>query len=148
MNTIIQPLSYYRMENKSKGQFIIFNNENFIHDKLRSGTKRDQISLIRVSKKFGFTKTSVYPDYTTNQVKQQLKTYSSKDFTNEDCLVCAILSHGDINGFISTYDGKIHLQTFFDAFSDKACPSLKGKPKIFVVQVISFFLTLKMFFNL
>merc|ERR1719376_1950215 len=50
MNTIIQPLSYYRMENKSKDQFIIFNNENFIHDKVRSGTKRDQISLVRVSK--------------------------------------------------------------------------------------------------
>jgi len=134
MTTKIQPLSYYRMESKSKGQFIIFNNENFIHDKDRLGTKRDKSSLTRVSKLFGFTKTSVYPDYTTNQVKQQLKIYSSEDFTNEDCLVCAILSHGDSNGFISTYDGKINIQVFFDAFSDKACPSLKGKPKIFIVQ--------------
>ena len=75
-----------------------------------------------------------------------VSTDSSKDFTNEDCLVCAILSHGDSNGFISTYDGKIHLQTFFDAFSDKACPSLKGKPKIFVVQVISFFFNIETVF--
>ena len=67
-----------------------------------------------------------------------LSTDSSEDFTNEDCLVCAILSHGDSNGFISTYDGKIHIQVFFDAFSDKACPSLKGKPKIFIIQVNSF----------
>ena len=56
---------------------------------------------------------------------------------DQDCLVVAILSHGNEEGLISTMteDGPVFLQSFYNSFSPIVVPALAGKPKIFLKMV-------------
>lgn len=76
------------------------------------------------------------------------------DHSNNDCLIVTILSHGDLIPFVHEKTNKEHftilshdqmshvaardilypLQIHFSYFTDEKCPSLKNKPKIFLVQ--------------
>ena len=59
---------------------------------------------------------------------------SNADHKGNDCFVFAILSHGD-NGCIYGTDGKVEIKALVDKFRGNVCPSLAGKPKIFIFQV-------------
>ncbi len=56
------------------------------------------------------------------------------DHSDCDCIMCIFLTHGD-DGVIYGKDGTLPIQAFFDVFRGENCPSLVGKPKIFLVQV-------------
>ena len=53
---------------------------------------------------------------------------------DSDCFLLAILSHGD-EGVIYGTDGIIQLDMLINPFKGDKCPSLIGKPKIFIIQV-------------
>lgn len=55
------------------------------------------------------------------------------DHSQNDCIVFVILSHGHLGSF-STYDSVFKLDDLFSAFMPDKCPSLAGKPKIFIIQ--------------
>ena len=67
------------------------------------------------------------------------------DHSGKDCLAFAILSHGD-KGCVYGTDGTITIKELVDMFRGEKCPSLAGKPKIFVFQVG--LLTLRNFYEL
>ena len=48
--------------------------------------------------------------------------------------MCAILSHGDM-GIVYGTDGIVKLDYLFEPFKGNNCPTLAGKPKIFIIQV-------------
>jgi len=54
---------------------------------------------------------------------------------NEDCLVVAVLTHGDKKNTLFAYDGQYETNILFSSFTADACPELAGKPKIFIIQV-------------
>ncbi|KAG8222201.1 hypothetical protein J437_LFUL001293 [Ladona fulva] len=54
------------------------------------------------------------------------------DHTNHDCLLVAIMTHGEENGFLYAKDNKYNAEEVWDCF--KAVKSLAGKPKIFLFQ--------------
>ena len=56
------------------------------------------------------------------------------DHANADCFGCAILSHG-AEGIVYGTDGMIRVDLLVSEFSEDKCPGLKGKPKIFIIQV-------------
>jgi hypothetical protein len=60
---------------------------------------------------------------------------SKASHKNEDCLVVAVLTHGDENNTLFAYDGHYKTNTLFSTFTADACPELAGKPKIFIIQV-------------
>ena len=53
----------------------------------------------------------------------------------QDCLVCAILSHGNENGLVATQDASVFVGYFIEYFSPRLCPALAGKPKIILKTV-------------
>ncbi|XP_017492088.1 PREDICTED: caspase-1-like, partial [Rhagoletis zephyria] len=56
-----------------------------------------------------------------------------KDFTNYSCLVIAILSHGSAHDSVAASDGEYNVdETMLHPILD--IPSLKEKPKIFIIQ--------------
>lgn len=55
------------------------------------------------------------------------------DHSQNDCVLFVILSHGHLGSF-STYDSIYVLDDLFDAFTADKCPTLAGKPKIFIIQ--------------
>lgn len=59
---------------------------------------------------------------------------STCSHADADCFVCVFLSHGEGN-HIYAYDAKIEIQTLTALFKGDKCPSLVGKPKIFIIQV-------------
>lgn len=55
------------------------------------------------------------------------------DHSQNDCVLFVILSHGHLGSF-STYDSVYVLDDLFNAFTADKCPTLAGKPKIFIIQ--------------
>lgn len=74
-------------------------------------------------------------DCLNEDILDELKKIASFDsLKSHDSFVCIILSHGgnaQVHGIdnvpINTYD-------IFDIFSDKKCPPMVNKPKIFILQ--------------
>lgn len=71
------------------------------------------------------------------------------DHSQDDCFACVILSHGDRDVYykreekqlfegdiIYGTDQTIFLSDLTEHFRDENCPTLAGKPKIFIVQVV------------
>ncbi len=59
---------------------------------------------------------------------------AEKDFSKFDCFVCVILSHGSKDGIYGTDDEVIKVEAITKFFRRNECPSLEGKPKIFLIQ--------------
>ncbi|KAG1669181.1 Caspase [Nymphon striatum] len=59
--------------------------------------------------------------------------YGKENYEDADCFVCCILSHGDM-GVLYGRDGKFPTDMMFSPFHGDACPSLAGKPKLFIIQ--------------
>lgn len=55
------------------------------------------------------------------------------DHKDNDCLLIAILSHGEL-GFLHSKDTHYKLESITSYFSADRCPSLAGKPKLFFIQ--------------
>jgi len=76
----------------------------------------------------------VADDLTHDQLVQCMKTQSMRDHQDYNCFICCILSHGTIGAVYGT-DGKtVPIKDLTVHFKAAGCQSLRGKPKIFVVQ--------------
>ena len=52
-----------------------------------------------------------------------------------DCLVVAVLTHGEGKNNLYAYDCAYKTDTLWSSFTADVCPQLAGKPKIFIIQV-------------
>lgn len=55
------------------------------------------------------------------------------DHKDNDCLLITVMTHGEF-GTISSYDEDYTIKRITSHFTDESCPSLKGKPRIFLIQ--------------
>lgn len=99
----------------------------------REGTDSDAVALQQLFTYFGFY-TSRYNNLTSSQMRRLFKDVAAKDHTNFDCLLVAVLTHGTKGKLYGT-DGKlVPVEEITELFSGNKCPSLTGKPKIFLLQ--------------
>lgn len=76
----------------------------------------------------------VHTDLNSRTLENLFLTMHLTDHSNYDAFVCCILTHGKL-GVVYTSDGKaVEILSLVDYFSDRQCPSLKGKPKLFFIQ--------------
>ncbi|KAH8263037.1 hypothetical protein KR044_003545, partial [Drosophila immigrans] len=124
----------YKMSHKYRGRALIFNNEHFEDASLRSrmGTNVDSERLEAVLKRLGF-KVREYVDYTKKDILRKINRTAARDFSEYDCLLIAILSHGKM-GYIHARDSYYSVEDIWRAFSTDKCPTLAGKPKLFFIQ--------------
>lgn len=66
-------------------------------------------------------------------MKNLCQKMADKDHSECDCFVCVILSHGE-EGIVYGTDKAVHIKELSDFFKSDRCPSLAGKPKIFIIQ--------------
>lgn len=59
--------------------------------------------------------------------------YARENHTDEDCIIIVVLSHGALNGLYAR-DHLYHPDILWNHFTADKCPTLAGKPKIFLVQ--------------
>ncbi|VDO96533.1 unnamed protein product [Schistosoma curassoni] len=63
---------------------------------------------------------------------------STQNLRDHDCFACVILSHGDEGGLIYATDGSIPVDRIIAPFRGDQCLDLRGKPKLFFIQVCPF----------
>jgi len=85
--------------------------------------------------KFGFN-TEYHENLTKSEMLKLLKETAEKKFSTYDCFICVIKSYGSKDGIYGTDDEVISLQTITSLFSQNKCPSLKGKPSIFLIEAV------------
>ena len=126
----------YKMESKPRGIAVIINNEKFRQRALRQrlGTNKDAENLQKLFTWLGFDTKLPYKDLTGKEMGQTLEDVARMDHSNYDCLMVAILSHGKARDIVSGKSGSISIKNILEVFSDQKCPTLAGKPKIFIIQ--------------
>ena len=124
----------YKMESKPRGVAIIINNRNFTCGmKDRDGTNRDAESLSKLFPYLGFC-TKRYDNLKGKDMRAKLEVVGKLDHSACDCLIIAILTHG-IEGKLYSTDGDlIPVEEVTKYFDGNHCPSLIGKPKVFIFQ--------------
>lgn len=124
----------YKMCNKYRGRALIFNNEHFENPNLRSreGTNVDSERLGTVLKRLGF-KVFEYMDLCKRDILRSINMIASRNHSEYDCILVAILSHGKM-GYIHARDSFYSLESIWRPFATDKCPSLAGKPKLFIIQ--------------
>ena len=117
------------------GYVLVINNVQFPgrDNPVRSGSDEDVERLVDLFRDFRF-QIKERRNLERSDMMNLLTDTSEKDFTKYDCFVCVILSHGAQNGIYGTDDQVITLEAITSLFRRDACPSLQGKPKIFLIQ--------------
>ncbi|CAM1310988.1 Uncharacterised protein g5573 [Pycnogonum litorale] len=126
---------YYSMSNKSTGVALIINNKQFApHTYLapRSNSESDVTALIETFRQLGFI-TVNYENIPAREMIRVITKIGSKSHENADCFICCILTYGDMS-FVYGTDGKFRNDEIFTPFLGDNCPTLAGKPKIFLLQ--------------
>ncbi|XP_063074399.1 caspase-6-like [Engraulis encrasicolus] len=131
----LDPDEEYKMDHKKRGRVLIFNQEQFfwrlgMHP--RSGTNADRHNLVKRFEELQF-EVNAYDNLKLEEVWTKISETAEADHTDSDCFVCVFLSHGE-NDHVFAYDGKIAIQDITALFKGNKCPSLAGKPKIFILQ--------------
>lgn len=124
----------YNMSHRKRGQAIIFNHKRFSSFNLteRTGTDVDRENLVRTLTALRFEVT-VHNDKTWAEIRGELEKVSSGDHSDNDCILIAVLSHGERDS-IWAKDRTYKLERLYSYFTADICPSLAGKPKLFVLQ--------------
>jgi len=125
---------YYNMGHYKRGKAVIFNHHKFDEYSLgrRDGTMKDSNDLKDVLENLKFD-VSVYTDLKYGAITEVLSTLADSDHSDSDCLVIAVLSHGD-TGKIYAKDHQYPPDILWKQFSGDKCLTLAGKPKLFFIQ--------------
>lgn len=125
---------YYNMNHRRRGLAIIFNHEKFDMPSLKSrnGTEEDYKNLGETLKMMDFD-VKTYTDLHFKDLDAVLEEVKLFDFSECDCLLIAVLSHGE-QGVIYAKNMSYSTNVLFDRFTPDKCPSLAGKPKLFIIQ--------------
>merc|ERR1739838_101048 len=120
-----------------KGRFLAFIQEKFENSSWdRKGASEDSKKLKDLADFLGY-KYVEHRDLKKEEIKDVLKRAAEETDkeTVGSCLICAISSHGNEDDEIFTKcTSRVPLVDFVEPFSDTKCESLRGKPKVFIVQ--------------
>ena len=125
----------YKMKSKPCGIAVVISNEKF-KGKLesRSGSAVNAHNLCNLFNYLGFD-IQHHDNKTHTEMRHILSEVAAMNHDKYDCLMVAILTHGDYGDVLyGTTGGGIMIQEVIETFSGTRCPSLIGKPKIFIIQ--------------
>nr|XP_033802324.1 caspase-8-like isoform X2 [Geotrypetes seraphini] len=126
-------LSCYKMNRQSRGRCLIINNIQFRRHNERTGSQKDADDLKNVFNWLGL-EVKVAVNLNTIEILDIVKDYRNMDYTNHDCFVCCILSHGESGQITGTDENNIPICKITSHFTAVNCPSLADKPKLFFIQ--------------
>ncbi|XP_019851802.1 PREDICTED: uncharacterized protein LOC109581823 [Amphimedon queenslandica] len=127
----------YPMDANPIGHCLIINNVEFTGGNLaeRVGSDQDATKLEELFGNFLNFTVELKRNVTREQFETTLQHYQEKDHSEFCTFFVIILSHGDEGNIVYASDGQsIKLDDIFKHFSAGNCPSLGGKPKVFIVQ--------------
>ena len=124
----------YPMFHLPRGHAFIINNKHFLpasgmQKYPRNGTDVDAEALQKLFLALEF-ETVIHHNKNSKQIMNIFDHYATMDHSDYDCIICAILTHGE-EGLIYSTDGKILLKELTSKFRSR---NLRGKPKLFFFQ--------------
>ena len=137
----------YNFTFPKRGYLLLVINEKFYNQAKRTGADIDLQKMKKIAKKFKFE--IVNNGNETNLTKLDMLTWLEKaqaaDHSERDCFMFMISTHGleqrnprkggDLDhALVCADDQLIFTSSIVEMFNDRNCPSLKGKPKIFIIQ--------------
>lgn len=137
----------YNFSHSQRGYMIIIVNDQFIQQPPRDGALCDLSKMREISRKFGFRQFNYRRErnLTKPETIQLLACARAMDYSDCDCFVFVISTHGleqrnpraggqlD-HALVCADDQMIFTSYITDQFNDDNCPSLRNKPKFFIVQ--------------
>ncbi len=106
---------------------------NYFQKSFRDGSHVDKESLRRVFKEFWFD-VRIFEDLKVKNLCYSIEDLAKYDFSSYASLVVCILSHRN-EGAVAGVDGKIiKINELKYKFNSNHCPTLNGKPKIWIIQ--------------
>ncbi len=91
------------------------------------------MSLFHVFSSFGFD-VDIYRNLKAQELRNQIDELAKQDFSSYASLVVCILSHG-LEDVVAGVDFKcININELKYKFNSNDCPTLNGKPKIWIIQ--------------
>lgn len=124
---------FYNTNHKYRGKAIIFSQEWFEIDlSERTGTRIDCDKLNECLTTLGFD-VDIFHDLKYRDIMKQIEQTTVMDHSENDCLLVIVLSHGD-SGLLYARDTHYKTKNLWNPFTDAKCPTLAGKPKLFMFQ--------------
>ena len=124
----------YKMNHKRRGKAIIFNHFSFPRLNLtRVGTNKDRDRLKTILNKLDF-EVEVHNDLRWKEIEEILERTRKEDHSDADCIFVAVMTHGHL-GKLCASDKAYDRNLIWSGFTADKCPTLVGKPKLFIIQV-------------
>ena len=100
----------------------------------RPGAEEDERNLTHLFKDL-FFKVIVEKDLTKHQMENVAEKYGAADHSAFDAFVLIVMSHGGDRDCVLGVDGReTTVKDLMVEFRENKCPSLKRKPKVFIIQ--------------
>ena len=126
----------YELEKRPRGYCVIINNVKFWNRADdRHGAEEDERSLRKIFHDVYFT-VIVERDLTKHQMENVAVKYGAHtDHSTFNAFVMIVMSHGGDGDCIQGVDGReTSVKNLMVEFQEPRCPSLKKKPKVFIIQ--------------
>ncbi|XP_046376835.2 caspase-3-like isoform X4 [Haliotis rufescens] len=138
----------YDLGHPDRGVALIVCNEIFVNNKPRAGAHLDVEYFKKTFQKLGFQDIRDKYNMTADGMLDWFAAVSREDHSERDCLAVAITSHGEKytqvdprrynvsveRDIILGSQGAVYTEELVGMFSDQNCPSLIGKPRLFLLQ--------------
>ncbi|KAJ8966557.1 hypothetical protein NQ314_003452 [Rhamnusium bicolor] len=133
--TVNKDSLHYNMMHKSQGIAYIFNHQTFDTKKCleRHGTDVDARKLSNCLEALGFD-VLVFKDLKLAEIIYHVNQAVIMDHTNYNCFLLIVLSHGDQVLLYARDEPYNPDEILWDQFTADKCPTLAGKPKLFLLQ--------------
>jgi caspase 7 len=125
----------YDMDHKKRGVALVINirkydpNPDKLDERVRS--IRDVENLKKTLNYLEF-KVVLCQDFTKIEIDQVMKEQALVDYTNSDCFLCVVMSHGNQDKITASDNEDIGFDEIMAPI--KSCKTLKDKPKLFFFQ--------------
>lgn len=125
----------YSVISDVRGHVYVFNYSFKKTQKARKGAEYDSTSLKDTFSRMGY-EVFIHEDLTSDETNEHLEKIRRKPELNGiDSFIMFFLSHGlDEYTFLANDEEQLDLRIIRRKFTDRRCPHLRGKPKIFMVN--------------
>ena len=128
--------SYYEHKTECPGYCVIINNRLFQGNEEadREGSEQDVERLRNLFESLRF-QVIIKRDLKRDQIKGVAKEYGGKNHDKFVAFVLIVMSHGgDKDRIFGVDNHSVSVRKLMKKFQAERCPSLKGKPKILIIQ--------------
>ncbi|EFX71257.1 hypothetical protein DAPPUDRAFT_309167 [Daphnia pulex] len=126
------------MDHEKRGYALIFSHENFdsnLELDPRPGSHKTAEKLKEALTKLKL-EAEIFSDFTYEEIKTKVNDLCSReeDLRKSDCILIIVMTHGLFNDHLYSKDTHYPSNNLPPFFTTKQCPSLAGKPKLFIFQ--------------